>query len=110
MSLPVILVQQMREWEKATWATGQTEANVIARVGKIVADEALRLTQPDDAILILAGKGHNGDDARAALPQLHDRKTILIDAIDSRAALQKFSAFCNSTPKPKLILDGLFGT
>ena len=34
MPVPVINVAQMREWEKATWAGGQTEAEVIRRVVK----------------------------------------------------------------------------
>jgi len=66
MSLPVITVEQMREWEKATWATGQTETEVIRRVGLVIARRAMQLTRPADLVLILAGKGHNGDDARAA--------------------------------------------
>lgn len=109
MSLPVISVQQMREWEDATWETGQTESEVIARVGKIIAARTLGLTAPGDAILVLAGKGHNGDDVRAALPHLLERKVISIDAIEPRAALEKFSEICNGAPKPNLILDGLFG-
>ena len=56
MSIPVISVEQMRQWEKATWSTGQTENAVIARVGKIIARRALELTQANDSILILAGK------------------------------------------------------
>src|SRR5438093_1106589 len=39
MPLPVLNIAQMREWEKATWASGQTEGEVIRRVGKW---EALR--------------------------------------------------------------------
>ena len=65
MSLPVITVEQMRRWEAATWESGKTEAEVIARVGEIVARRALELTQAGDTILLLAGKGHNGDDVRA---------------------------------------------
>ena len=57
MPLPVISIAQMRQWEKATWATGQTEAEVIRCVGKVVAQFALRLTHPGDLILILAGNG-----------------------------------------------------
>ena len=38
MSVPVLSVAQMREWEQATWASGQTEAEVIRRVGQIVFD------------------------------------------------------------------------
>ena len=74
MSVPVISIAQMREWERATWATGQTEAEVIRRVGKKIARRALQLTRPGDVILILAGKGHNGDDARAAREFLTDRR------------------------------------
>ncbi len=74
MPVPVVNIAQMREWEKATWAAGQTEAEVIRRVGDKIAQLALRLTRPGDAILILAGKGHNGDDARAAREPLRDRR------------------------------------
>ena len=109
MSLPVISVEQMREWEKATWATGQTEEEVIARVGKIVAERSLQLTTAGDRILILAGKGHNGDDARAALPHLREREVVLTSAFDPQAALKSFSS-AGEAQRPKLILDGLFGT
>src|SRR4051812_45392308 len=76
MPLPIISVAQMREWEEATWASGQTEAEVIRRVGIAVAKCAMQLTQAGDSILILAGKGHNGDDARAAHEQLVERRVV----------------------------------
>ena len=75
MPVPVITVAQMREWEQATWATGQTEVEVIRRVGAAIAQRAGALTSAGDTILILAGKGHNGDDARAATAFLSDRKS-----------------------------------
>ncbi|MEO6033957.1 MAG: NAD(P)H-hydrate dehydratase [Verrucomicrobiota bacterium] len=109
MAIPVISVKQMREWEQATWASGQTETEVIAHVGKIVAERALHLTQPGEKILILAGKGHNGDDARAALPHLLAREALLLNVIDPQMALEKIRAACRNDQKPKLILDGLFG-
>ena len=52
MPAPVINIAQMREWERATWATGQTEAEVIRRVGLAVASRALELTRPGDTILM----------------------------------------------------------
>ena len=71
MPVPVINIAQMREWEGATWAAGQTEAEVIRRVGeKIAATAPANSRRSGDAILILAGKGHNGDDARAAREHL----------------------------------------
>src|SRR5579859_3884516 len=89
MSVPVITIAQMREWEKATWASGQTEAEVIRRVGKRVAKRARKLTRSGDAILILAGKGNNGNDARAARELLEDRKTEILNVTSPESDLRK---------------------
>lgn len=107
MPLPVISLEQMRDWEKATWATGQTEAEVIRRVGQAVADRALQLTGPADAILIVAGKGHNGDDARAARERLGGRRVDLLDVADPDHDLPKLDALLSL--RPALVIDGLFG-
>src|ERR1017187_5951538 len=123
MSLPVISIAQMREWERATWETGQTEAEVIHRVGGKIAERALQLTRAGDAILILAGKGHNGDDARAAREPLRDRRGQVLDVTDPEAALAEFhrrtrvapvsdSSVSNGDRRdacPALLIDGLFG-
>ena len=45
MPISVISTAQMREWEAATWATGQTEAEVIRRVGKRVARRARKMSE-----------------------------------------------------------------
>src|SRR4029077_15777546 len=82
MPLPVLTIEQMRDWEKATWATGQAELDVIRRVGQALARTALRLTRPGDLILILAGKGHNGDDARFAAEHFTERRIDILDALD----------------------------
>jgi ADP-dependent NAD(P)H-hydrate dehydratase / NAD(P)H-hydrate epimerase len=107
MSLPVINIAQMREWEQATWATGQTEAKVIRRVGAKVAQRALQLTRPDDTILILAGKGHNGDDARAAGDNLPARRVTTLDVSAPESDLPALEQALRQ--KPALIIDGLFG-
>jgi NAD(P)H-hydrate epimerase len=111
MPLPVISVQQMREWENATWAAGQTPAAVIKRVGRALARRALDLTAPGDTILILAGRGHNGDDARAAAAHLPRRKVVVVNAADPRAAAKEFSRRIHPAAgaPPKWIVDGLFG-
>jgi len=123
MSVPVISLARMREWERATWAAGQTEAEVIRRVGEKVAERALQLTRAGDAILILAGKGHNGDDARAARKLLHDRRVEVLDVNDPQAALTDFQRRTGTLPGadspiskgdrlatcPALLIDGLFG-
>jgi hydroxyethylthiazole kinase-like uncharacterized protein yjeF len=107
MPLPVITVAQMRDWEKATWVSGQTEAEVIRLVGKRVAKRARRLTRSGDAILILAGKGNNGNDARAAHEQIEDRKTELLNITAPEMDLPKLQEVLR--PKFALIVDGLFG-
>lgn len=108
MPVPIITVGQMRQWEQATWASGQTEAAVIERVGELVARRALQQTRPAEAILILAGKGHNGDDARQAQPDLEGRVVELINVTDPEASLAPVSAALGR--RPRLVIDGLFGT
>src|SRR5436309_2827586 len=107
MSLPVISISQMREWEKATWASGQTEAEVIRRVGKCVARLALQLTKPGELILILAGKGNNGADARAAYEHLAERRVDVLDVKDPQTESGKLDQLLSL--RPALIIDGLFG-
>ena len=107
MSVPVISVAQMRDWESATWAAGQTEAAVIRRVGEIVALRALRLTQSGDLVLIVAGKGHNGDDARCAREPLAGRRVEVLDVTEPAAALPRLKALL--AMRPALVIDGLFG-
>ncbi|MBI5388703.1 MAG: NAD(P)H-hydrate dehydratase [Verrucomicrobia bacterium] len=107
MPVPIITVAQMREWERATWASGQTEQAVIARVGEIAARYALRLTRVGDTVLILAGKGHNGDDARLAQPHLNGRRVELINVAEPKAALAPVTAALEH--RPALVIDGLFG-
>ena len=108
MPIPVISTAQMREWERTTWAAGQTETEVIRRVGKRIARRARKLTRAGDTILFLIGKGHNGDDARAAAKQLEGRRAETLemflpdtDLLPLEQALQE---------KPALVVDGLFGT
>ncbi len=107
MSVPIISIAQMRDWERATWATGQTEAEVIRRVGLWVAQRARQLTRPNDLILLLAGKGHNGDDVRAAQAQLADRRVALLNINSPAACLPQLEAELGN--HPALIIDGLLG-
>ncbi len=107
MAVPVISVAQMREWEKATWATGQTEAEVIRRVGECLAQCALDQTRGSELILIVAGKGNNGADARAAQEHLKERRVNLIEMRDPAADLSKLSALLSL--QPALVIDALFG-
>ena len=107
MPVPIINLTQMREWENATWTTGQTQAEVIRRVGKRLARRARRLTRADDFILILAGKGHNGDDARAAKEFLDSRRVKVLELLLPDTDLLKLEMTLRE--KPALVIDGIFG-
>ena len=74
MPIPVISVEEMRSWEEATWDSGVQESEVIGRVGRAIADWLLSRTHSSDSILIVAGKGHNGDDGRATFKCLLSAK------------------------------------
>jgi NAD(P)H-hydrate epimerase len=107
MPVPVISVAQMREWEKVTWASGQTEEAVMRRAGEAVARQAERMTKSGDVILVFAGKGHNGDDARFAAEYMRERQVEIVRVTDPEAvtaAIPKYTA-----RNPALVIDGLFG-
>ena len=103
MASPVLTTSLMRQWEQATWATGKTESEVIERVGEIVARRALTMTKPGDLILILAGRGHNGDDARSTQPHLKDREVTLLNVTDPVAASTEFGQL--TARRSNLIMD-----
>lgn len=107
MPVPVISVEQMRAWECATWASGRTESAVIARVGGVLAQHALALTKPGDSILLLAGRGHNGDDVRAMVEHLREREVKLLNVADPATARPEVVRTLQACPK--LVVDGLFG-
>jgi len=106
MAVPVLSVGQMREWEKASWAAGRSETEVIHQVGRAIAGRLESLTRPGDRILFLAGKGHNGDDVRAAHKHLGSkREAVLMNVTDPEPALRDFLGDLHFD----WIVDGLFG-
>jgi ADP-dependent NAD(P)H-hydrate dehydratase / NAD(P)H-hydrate epimerase len=107
MPAPILSVAQMRTWENATWAAKRTPTEVISRVGHLLTTYTRQITRAGDAILILAGKGHNGDDARQVVLNLTDREVTLLNITDPASAFREFNALL-SLP-PALIIEGLFG-
>ncbi|MCI0533997.1 MAG: NAD(P)H-hydrate dehydratase, partial [Verrucomicrobiales bacterium] len=79
----------------------------IRRVGHVVADRAAQMTRSGDLIVVLAGKGHNGDDARDASQHLHDREVDLINVTDPVVARSELLS--QLSRQPSLIMDGLLG-
>lgn len=94
----------MREWEQATWTAGVSEESVMRRAGAAVAAIARKLTQPGAEVLVLTGKGHNGDDARFAVEGLSGRRVQVINVTDPAAVVAAVAGFSGA-----LIVDGLFG-
>ncbi len=107
MALPILSVARMRSWESASWAAGTREADVIARVGGVLAAALRRHARPGDRLLFLAGNGHNGDDVRAALPHLAAFAVESIDVTDPAA--QRHAVAAALGRKPDWVVDGLFG-
>jgi len=107
MSVPVLTVAQMRAWERASWEAGRCERAVIEEVGRLLALRVLALTRRGERVLILAGRGHNGDDARCAQPHLADRGVEALDVTEPRAALPAVQSALER--RPALVVDGLFG-
>ena len=112
MPIPVLSVSEMRRWEANSWATGQTEASVIELVGEAVAAYLLRTTRPDSRIVIVAGRGNNGADARAAARHLDPFREIIALDVDAprRAMTPLKKALAALQPDRDWIVDGLFGT
>ncbi len=107
MSLPVISVGQMRQWEESTWQSGISQSEVMSKASRAVAALALAGTETGARILLLAGKGHNGDDTRLAQGHLRERKTRLLNLIDPAKQIADLRAELQYAPA--LIIDGLFG-
>ncbi|MFM2082816.1 MAG: hypothetical protein RL380_1507, partial [Verrucomicrobiota bacterium] len=107
MPTPVISVAQMRDWETASWAAGISQAEVIRRVGQILAQKIAELTRPGELVVLLAGKGHNGDDTRAIQEFLHDRRVALLNVTEPNESLPRLSQLLGESPA--LVVDGLFG-
>jgi len=107
MAYPVLTLKGMRDWEKRTWARGVQESDVIAQVGRRIAERIMEMTSPGDSVLLLAGKGHNGDDVCAACPWIFQRSVTLIRL---RHPEEQMAALDSSLAElPDLVVEGLFG-
>jgi NAD(P)H-hydrate epimerase len=110
MPEPIVSVAQMRDRERRTWATGVTPAAVIQRAGRAVAEAALRMTREGAPVLVLSGRGHNGDDAEVAAGHLEGREVTCLRLGDppsfaeAQAWLGRYWGRVDA-----LIVDGLFG-
>ncbi len=110
MPAPIISVDQMRKWEDATWATGQSVETVMRLAGRAVAEAAMRLTPAGASIVVLAGKGNNGGDAKYATEYIEDRKVHLVEIHDPASGIHSLPQRLELTRNQgDLLIDGLFG-
>ncbi len=107
MAIPVLTISQMRAWEHAGWAAGVREQDVIARVGQCVASKVYELVGGKGRVLLLAGRGNNGNDVRATLPHLDGFQIDLLEVEAPDKAQPDLERLLSL--KPDLVVDGLFG-
>ncbi|MSU33313.1 MAG: hypothetical protein EXS25_11810, partial [Pedosphaera sp.] len=107
IGFPVLTAQEMRNWEASSWEAGLNPQDVIQRAGSLIAKAILKRTRPNDRVLLVAGPGNNGNDARACALHLTDRDTLLIDVTDPELGLRQLH---QALDLPfSLLLDGVFG-
>lgn len=110
MPTPIVSVDAMRAWEARTWEAGVAPAEVIRRAGRAVGRAAMEMTSDGSPVLVLAGRGHNGDDAEVAAGGLEGREVTLCrvreagDFEVARAWLDRHRG-----RREALVVDGLFG-
>ena len=107
MSIPVLSVAAMRDWEERSWSQGIDPWDVIAQVGKKLAARYLSSSQVGDSLLLLAGPGHNGDDVRAMVPWLFQRRVELLSLNGKPDDLPRLEAHLSQGPNA--VIEGLFG-
>ena len=107
MSLPVLTADQMRAWEAASWAVKVSVNAVVGVVGERLAARIRSLLPNGGRILLLAGKGHNGDDVRAAAARLKASDIDLVNVHDPITAIDRVRTGLSRSPA--LVVDGIFG-
>lgn len=107
MSLPVLTADQMRSWESASWALKVSVHAVIGVVGERLSSKVKALVPSGTRILLLAGRGHNGDDVRAMVSHLKGIEFEIVNVHDPVTASDRVRNALGKTPH--LVVDGLFG-
>ena len=97
----------MRDWEERSWSEGIDPWDVIAQVGKKLAARYLSSSQAGDSLLLLAGPGHNGDDVRAMVPWLFQRRVELLSVNGKPEDLIRLET--HPAQGPDAVIEGLFG-
>ncbi len=107
MAIPVVTVEEMRAWEASTWQQGVQEEDVIHQVGAAIAEWIRHSDYHQHPVVILAGKGHNGDDGKAAALHMTGADVQTISIQDPKAAIQVVQEALSQDSN--LVIDCLFG-
>ena len=97
----------MRSWEQHSWGAGICPEEVIATVGRLVARRVEQLVPPSGSVLVLAGRGNNGEDAVQAARNIQAREVHLLRVEDPQTVLPTLRSALDR--RPNLVVDGLFG-
>ncbi len=110
MPEPILTVAQMRAREARTWISGMPREAVIQRAGRAVAEVARHWTREDAPVLVLAGRGHNGDDAVVAGQHLpgRDVEILRLNGPQAFAAAHGWLERQNGNRRA-MVIDGMFG-
>lgn len=100
---PILTAAQMRAAEEAAFASGVSQPALMERAGSAVAVQVARLAA-DRPILVLAGPGNNGGDARIVARWLSERRHDVI-----LAQLSQDTSDLAEAPHRPVLVDGLFG-
>lgn len=102
----------MREWEQATWDAGVREEDVIRLVGERLHAWLQRsLAARCGSLLIVAGKGNNGEDARQCAAVFERNGTSGVRMVDVRDPVADLPALEQALAEVRdgVVLDALFG-
>lgn len=110
MPTPILSVAEMRAWEARTWQAGVAVEDVIRRAGEALARHARRWIPAGASVLVLAGPGHNGDDAVVAAAHLPDRSVTVVrlDGSAAQATALEWLGRRNGGAG-RWVVDGMFG-
>ncbi len=107
MPRTVLSVAQTRRWEEASWQAGRDARQVVAEVGRLIAGRVMEMTRPRARVMVLCGKGNNGEDAAQVGSRLEGRVVDVIRVLDPARGLESMKA--GLAHAPDLVVDGLFG-
>src|SRR5437867_35800 len=114
--MKAVTIEQMRQLDERTIASGVSGEDLMERAGYAVAKAAVEFLKRRDsrAALLFAGKGNNGGDAIIAARHLAaagcQPTLVLMERRDERPAGVTVVEWPEELPAADVVVDGLLGT